>query len=72
MFAGIDWGGTHHQICIRDSVGKKLVQNRIRYDIDGFAKSDAFFSLAWVKSRFSGRSAPSPFKSNFAVGSLSS
>lgn len=36
-FAGIDWGGEHHQLCIVDSAGKCQTQLRVRHDVAGLA-----------------------------------
>ncbi|TWE10492.1 IS110 family transposase [Rudaeicoccus suwonensis] len=33
MFAGIDWGGTHHQICVVDHTGTIQVQRRIEHTV---------------------------------------
>lgn len=35
VFAGIDWGGSHHQLCLLDRDGKRLLQRRISHDVDG-------------------------------------
>jgi transposase len=34
-FAGIDWGGEHHQLCIVDDAGKRLTQLRVTHDVAG-------------------------------------
>jgi transposase len=36
-FAGIDWGGEHHQLCIVDDTGKRLTQLRVTHDVVGLA-----------------------------------
>lgn len=41
VFAGIDWGGDHHQLCIVDPNGDKLLERRITHDVAGFAELDA-------------------------------
>lgn len=35
VFAGIDWGGEHHQLCVVDSAGKRLTQLRVAHDVAG-------------------------------------
>ncbi|OLT17762.1 IS110 family transposase [Actinomadura sp. CNU-125] len=40
VFAGIDWGGTCHQLCIVDATGQVLVQRRVRHDVAGLAELD--------------------------------
>jgi transposase len=40
-FAGIDWGGAHHQLCIVDSTGKRRTQLRVTHDVAGLADLDA-------------------------------
>lgn len=35
MFAGIDWGGYHHQLCIVDQVGDRLIEARFPHDRAG-------------------------------------
>jgi hypothetical protein len=34
-FAGIDWGGEHHQLCVVDDAGKRLAQLRVTHDVAG-------------------------------------
>ena len=36
-FAGIDWGGQHHQLCIVDHTGRRLTETRVRHDVAGLA-----------------------------------
>ena len=36
-FAGIDWGGEHHQLCVVDHEGKRLTQLRVTHDVAGLA-----------------------------------
>jgi len=36
-FAGIDWGGEHHQLCVVDDAGKRLTQLRVAHDVAGLA-----------------------------------
>lgn len=35
MFAGIDWGGTFHQLCLLDAAGKVLLQKRFDHTVEG-------------------------------------
>lgn len=37
-FAGIDWGGEHHQLCVVDHAGKRLAQLRVAHDVAGLAQ----------------------------------
>lgn len=39
-FAGIDWGGEHHQLCIVDPTGKRRTQLRVTHDVAGLADLD--------------------------------
>lgn len=36
-YAGIDWGGEHHQLCVVDNAGKRLTQLRVGHDVAGLA-----------------------------------
>lgn len=36
-FAGIDWGGEHHQLCVVDHAGKRLTQLQVVHDVAGLA-----------------------------------
>ncbi|HEU4688027.1 MAG TPA: transposase, partial [Vicinamibacterales bacterium] len=36
-FAGIDWGGEHHQLCVVDNAGKRLTQLQVVHDVAGLA-----------------------------------
>ncbi len=38
MFAGIDWGGENHQLCVVDHNGKRLTQLRVTHDVAGLAE----------------------------------
>ena len=40
VFAGIDWGGAFHQICLIDQHGQVLHQQRVHHDVGGFAELD--------------------------------
>lgn len=37
-FAGIDWGGENHQLCVVDDTGKRLTQLRVTHDVAGLAQ----------------------------------
>lgn len=41
VFAGIDWGGEHHQLCVVDATGKRLTQLRVTHNVAGLADLDA-------------------------------
>ena len=41
VFAGIDWGGEHHQLCVVDAAGKKQTQLRVTHDVAGLVDLDA-------------------------------
>lgn len=40
VFAGIDWGGSFHQLCLVDAAGRIMLQRRIGHDLAGFAELD--------------------------------
>jgi transposase len=40
VFVGIDWGGSHHQICVLDLAGKRLREARLGHDVDGLRRLD--------------------------------
>ena len=40
VFAGIDWGGQHHQLCVVDRNGERLLQLRVTHDVAGLAELD--------------------------------
>lgn len=40
VFAGIDWGGEHHQLCVVAPDGKRLLQLRVTHDVCGVAELD--------------------------------
>ena len=40
FFAGIDWGGDHHQLCVVDGHGDRLAQLRVAHDVAGLAALD--------------------------------
>jgi transposase len=37
FFAGIDWGEEHHQLCVVDDRGQRLVQERVPHDVAGLS-----------------------------------
>ena len=37
LFAGIDWGGSFHQLCVVDDGGRVVLQQRITHDVAGLA-----------------------------------
>ncbi len=39
-FAGIDWGGDHHQLCIVDAAGVKQIELRVAHDVAGLRQLD--------------------------------
>ena len=39
-FAGIDWGGSHHQLCVVDHQGAKQREARVAHDVAGLAELD--------------------------------
>jgi transposase len=38
VFAGIDWGGSFHQLCLLDGTGRVRSQRRISHDVAGLAQ----------------------------------
>ncbi|MFE0028828.1 IS110 family transposase [Amycolatopsis sp. NPDC059021] len=46
VFAGIDWGGAFHQVCLIDARGQVLRQQRVHHDIAGFAELDRLLTSA--------------------------
>jgi hypothetical protein len=40
VFAGIDWGGSFHQICLIDEHGQVLRQQRVQHDTAGLDELD--------------------------------
>ena len=38
VFAGIDWGGAHHQLCVVDHAGRRLTEKRVTHDVAGLAE----------------------------------
>jgi len=41
VFAGIDWGGEHHQLCVVNDRGRRLSQLRVTHDVAGLGDLDA-------------------------------
>ncbi len=41
VFVGIDWGGSHHQVCAVDAEGVVLIQRKIEHTVAGFAEIDS-------------------------------
>lgn len=39
-FAGIDWGGREHQLCVLDPAGTRLTQQRLTHDVASLAELD--------------------------------
>lgn len=39
-FAGIDWGGSHHQLSVVDAAGTQLISRRFAHDVAGLAALD--------------------------------
>ena len=35
LFAGVDWGGSFHQLCVVDGNGLLILQQRIVHDVTG-------------------------------------
>ncbi len=35
MFAGVDWGNSHHQLCLLDAAGRVVDQGRFTHDVAG-------------------------------------
>lgn len=44
VFAGIDWGGDQHQLCIVDPTGRRIFERRFHHDVAGLADLDAALS----------------------------
>lgn len=38
VFAGVDWGGTHHQLCLVDADGQVLLQRRLPHTVAGITE----------------------------------
>ena len=37
FFAGVDWGGSFHQLCVVNTAGAVIVQQRVGHDVEGLA-----------------------------------
>jgi transposase len=44
VFVGIDWGNSHHQVCVLDTVGQVIVQARATHDVAGLKEVDRLLS----------------------------
>ena len=40
VFVGIDWGASHHQLCVVDAAGARRRQVRLAHDVAGLAQLD--------------------------------
>lgn len=40
-FVGIDWGGSHHQVCVVDASGRRRSSLRVTHDVAGLSDLDA-------------------------------
>ena len=38
VFAGIDWGGYEHQLCVVDGAGRKMLELRVAHDVAGLGE----------------------------------
>jgi transposase len=43
-FAGIDWGGSSHELCVVDATGQVITRKRIARDVAGFAELDTILT----------------------------
>lgn len=43
-FAGIDWGGSEHQLCVLAHDGARLTQLRVTHDVAGLAATPALMT----------------------------
>src|SRR3712207_3183876 len=41
VFVGIDWGGSHHQLCAVNATGQRMRQVRLSHDVAGLDQLDA-------------------------------
>lgn len=44
FFAGIDWGGEHHQLCVVDGKGSRRTELRVTHDVSGLSALNAELS----------------------------
>jgi transposase len=35
VFVGVDWGNSHHQVCVLDPVGRVVERGKVTHDVDG-------------------------------------
>lgn len=35
VFVGLDWGNSHHQLCVLDAAGRMLDQGKFAHDVAG-------------------------------------
>ncbi len=40
VFVGVDWGGSHHQLCAVSHTGQRLRQVRLGHDVAGLQQLD--------------------------------
>ena len=40
VFAGIDWGEAHHQLCVVNAHGQQQLQHRVTHDVAGLHELD--------------------------------
>jgi hypothetical protein len=41
VFVGVDWGGSHHQLCAVSRTGQRLRQVRLGHDVAGLQQLDS-------------------------------
>jgi transposase len=44
VFVGIDWGASHHQLCVVDTAGARRRQIRLGHDVAGLAQLDRWLA----------------------------
>lgn len=44
VFAGVDWGGENHQLCVVAPDGKRLLETRVSHDVAGLRQLDQHLS----------------------------
>ena len=49
VFAGIDWGGTHQQVCLVDRDGNIQTRKRLCHDVAGFAELDELLGIPGIR-----------------------
>jgi hypothetical protein len=49
VFAGIDWGGKYHQVCLVDRDGNILTRKRLCHDVGGFAELDKLLGVPGIR-----------------------